>query len=154
MRGARLEDCRDVDIGYQSKLSHRARSERGDEWKPTLNAKSSLLRYVASMPAPTNERQALEREELPDHVANYQRLDHLVSRTSSHSLSTSRSCQDHLVLAVGAEIDQWSQQVGRPLRIPRVAFPWPSASVWQALAGAPAEAPELVWDDDGTASNA
>ena len=34
-----------------------------------------LLRYHASMPAPTNERQALERErdELPAHVANYQR---------------------------------------------------------------------------------
>ena len=34
-----------------------------------------LLRYHASMPAPTNERQALEREreraELPAHVANY-----------------------------------------------------------------------------------
>jgi hypothetical protein len=38
MRGARLEDCRDVDIGYQSKLSHRARSERGNEWKPTIDA--------------------------------------------------------------------------------------------------------------------
>jgi hypothetical protein len=38
MRGARLEDRRDVDIGYQSKLSHRARSERGDEWKPTLKS--------------------------------------------------------------------------------------------------------------------
>ena len=47
MRGARLEDCRDVDIGYQSKLSHRARSERGDEWKPTLNAKSSLKAILA-----------------------------------------------------------------------------------------------------------
>jgi hypothetical protein len=34
-----------------------------------------LLRYHASMPAPTNERQALEREraELPAHVAHYQR---------------------------------------------------------------------------------
>jgi hypothetical protein len=53
-----------------------------------------------------------------------------------------------------AEIANWSQQVGRPLRIPRVAFSWPSAPVWQALLGAPAEGPELVWDDDGTASNA
>ena len=37
MRGACLEDCRDVDTGYQSKLPHRARSERGDERKPTID---------------------------------------------------------------------------------------------------------------------
>jgi hypothetical protein len=53
-----------------------------------------------------------------------------------------------------AKIDEWSQQIGRPLRIPQVAFPWPPAPVWQALLGSPTEAPELVWDDDGTASNA
>ena len=40
MRGARLEDCRDVDTGYQSKLSHRARSERGDERKPASPIRS------------------------------------------------------------------------------------------------------------------
>ena len=34
-----------------------------------------LLRYHASMPAPTNERQALEREraELPEQIAAFQR---------------------------------------------------------------------------------
>jgi len=53
-----------------------------------------------------------------------------------------------------AEIEQWSQQVGRPLRIPRVAFPWPPAPVWQALLGSPTEAPELVWDDDAMTPNA
>ena len=44
MRGARLEDCRDVDTGYQSKLSHRARSERGDERKPTIDAYADVRR--------------------------------------------------------------------------------------------------------------
>jgi len=53
-----------------------------------------------------------------------------------------------------AEIDKWSQQVGRPLRIPRVAFPWPPAPVWQALLSSPTEAPEFVWDDDATTPNA
>jgi hypothetical protein len=53
-----------------------------------------------------------------------------------------------------AEIEQWSQQVGRPLRIPRVAFLWPPARVWQALLDAPMDAPELLWDDDPRASSA
>jgi hypothetical protein len=53
-----------------------------------------------------------------------------------------------------AEIEQWSQQVGRPLRIPRVAFLWPTARVWQALLDAPMDAPELLWDDDPRASSA
>jgi len=44
MRGARLEDCRDVDTGYQSKLSHRARSERGDERKPTIDDYADVRR--------------------------------------------------------------------------------------------------------------
>jgi len=46
-----------------------------------------------------------------------------------------------------AEIDEWSQVSGRPVRIPRIAFPWPPEPVWPALLGAPAEAPTLVWDD-------
>ena len=52
------------------------------------------------------------------------------------------------------EIDKWSRQVGRPLRIPRVAFPWPPAPVWHALLSSPTEAPELVWDDDAMTPNA
>jgi hypothetical protein len=44
MRGACLEDCRDVDTGYQSKLSHRARSERGDERKPTIDDYADVRR--------------------------------------------------------------------------------------------------------------
>jgi hypothetical protein len=53
-----------------------------------------------------------------------------------------------------AEIDEWSRRVGRPVRVPRIIFPWPSAAVWQALLAAPAEAPKLVWDEDPGASSA
>jgi hypothetical protein len=47
-----------------------------------------------------------------------------------------------------AEIDQWRQRVGRPVRVPQVAFPWPSAAVWQALLDPVVDGPELVWDED------
>jgi hypothetical protein len=47
-----------------------------------------------------------------------------------------------------AEIDEWTQRLGRPLRVPRVAFPWPSAAIWDALRAEAVEAPKLVWDDD------
>jgi hypothetical protein len=46
------------------------------------------------------------------------------------------------------EIDEWSQRVGRPLRVPRVIFPWPSAAIRDALIAEGVEAPKLVWDDD------
>ncbi len=47
-----------------------------------------------------------------------------------------------------AEIDEWSRRVGRPVRVPRVRFPWPPPAVWDALLDAPTEAPKLIWDDD------
>jgi len=47
-----------------------------------------------------------------------------------------------------AEIDEWSQVSGRPVRVPRVMFPWPPAPVWDALLAETVEAPELIWDDD------
>ena len=47
-----------------------------------------------------------------------------------------------------AEIDEWSQRVGRPLRVPRVVFPWPSAAIWDGLLAEGVEAPQLVWDED------
>ena len=47
-----------------------------------------------------------------------------------------------------AQLDDWSQRVGRPVRVPRVTFPWPSAAVWQALLDAPAQGPELAWEED------
>jgi hypothetical protein len=45
-----------------------------------------------------------------------------------------------------AEIEEWSWRSGRPVRIPRITFPWPPAAVWDALLAAVAEAPELVWN--------
>lgn len=47
-----------------------------------------------------------------------------------------------------AEIAEWSRRAGRQLRVPRVAFPWPSAPAWDAVLDAPVKAAELVWDDD------
>jgi len=47
-----------------------------------------------------------------------------------------------------AEIDEWSQRVGRPVRVPRIVFPWPSAAIWDGLLADAVEAPQLVWDDD------
>jgi hypothetical protein len=46
-----------------------------------------------------------------------------------------------------AEIDEWSQRVNRPVRVPKVIFPWPSAGVWDALLAEAVELPQLVWDD-------
>ena len=47
-----------------------------------------------------------------------------------------------------AEIDEWSQRVNRPVRVPRVVFPWPSAAIWDGLLAEGVEAPQLVLDDD------
>jgi hypothetical protein len=47
-----------------------------------------------------------------------------------------------------AEIDEWSQRVGRPIRVPRVKFPWPPAAIWDVLLAEAVETPKLVWDDD------
>lgn len=47
-----------------------------------------------------------------------------------------------------AEVDEWSRRVGRPLRIPRVVFPWPSAAIWDGLLAEGVEPPQLVWDED------
>jgi hypothetical protein len=46
------------------------------------------------------------------------------------------------------EIDEWSQQVGRPVLVPRIVFPWPSAATWDALLAESVEGPTLVWSDD------
>jgi hypothetical protein len=47
-----------------------------------------------------------------------------------------------------AEIDEWSQRVGRPLRVPRIIFPWPPAAIWDTLLAEAVEPPQLVWDDE------
>jgi hypothetical protein len=52
-----------------------------------------------------------------------------------------------------AELDEWSQLFGRPLHVPRVVFPWPSAAIWDGLLAEGVEAPQLVWDDDAATPN-
>ena len=47
-----------------------------------------------------------------------------------------------------AEIDEWSQRVGRPVRVPRVILPWPPAAIGNALLAEAVDPPQLVWDDD------
>jgi len=47
-----------------------------------------------------------------------------------------------------AEIDEWSQRIGHPLRVPGVAFPWPPAAIWDTLLAEAVEPAQLVWDDD------
>lgn len=46
-----------------------------------------------------------------------------------------------------ADIDEWRQRIGRPVRVPRIMFPWPSAAIWDALLAEAVEAPVLVWDE-------
>jgi len=53
-----------------------------------------------------------------------------------------------------AEIEEWSRRAGRQLRVPRVAFSWPPASVWTALLEAPAQGPELLPHDQPGAPTA
>lgn len=80
----------------------------------------------------------IDREALVRRVRESGELEHLRSRFERLTAASTTHA---------TEIDQWSQQVGRPLRIPRVAFLWPSAAVWQALLDPVVEAPELVWDE-------
>jgi len=81
----------------------------------------------------------IDREAFVRRVREGGELEHL--RARFERLTTAAN-------AHAAEIDDWRQRSGRPIRIPRIVFPWPPAPVWQALLDAPAEAPELVWNDD------
>jgi hypothetical protein len=53
-----------------------------------------------------------------------------------------------------AQINEWSQRVGRPLRVPDIVFPWPPPLVWEALISPSAEAPRLRWNDEPNGPNA
>ena len=81
----------------------------------------------------------VKREAFVDGVRESGELEHLRSRFER--LRTMANTH-------AAEIDEWSQRVGRPVRVPRVMFPWPPAPVWDALLAEAVEAPELIWDDD------
>ena len=87
----------------------------------------------------------VEREALVRRLRESGELEHLRSRFERVRTMANTHA---------AEIDEWSQRVGRPVRVPRIAFPWPSAAIWDALLAEALEAPELVWDDDATTPNA
>jgi hypothetical protein len=88
-----------------------------------------LLEAVVTIDRETFVRRLRESGEL-EHLRS--RFDRLRTMANTHA----------------AEVDEWSRRVGRPVRVPRVIFPWPSAAIWDALRGTPAEGPELVWHSD------
>jgi hypothetical protein len=81
----------------------------------------------------------VDRETLVRRLRENGELEHLRSRFERLKMMANTHA---------AEIDEWSQRVGRPVRVPRVIFPWPSAAVSDALLAEAVEAPELVWDND------
>lgn len=81
----------------------------------------------------------VEREALLRRLRESSELEHLRSRFER--LRTMANTH-------AAEIDDWSQRVGHPIRVPRVVFPWPSAAIWDGLLAEAVEPPQLEWDDD------
>jgi hypothetical protein len=104
-----------------------------------------------SRPVPSPSRRdweaaiTIDREAFVRRVRESGELEHLRSRFER--LRTMANTH-------AAEISEWGQRVGHPLRIPRVAFPWPPAAVWDAFLDTVPDAPELRWDDDLRASSA
>jgi hypothetical protein len=81
----------------------------------------------------------IDREVLVRRVRESGQLEHLRSRFERlRTMANTHS----------GEIDVWSRRIGRPVRVPRITFPWPPAPVWVALLGEPVEAPRLVWNDE------
>jgi len=81
----------------------------------------------------------IDREALVRRLRESGELEHLRSRLERFRTMASTHA---------AEIDEWSQRVSRPVRVPRIVFPWPSAAIWDALLAEAVQAPKLVWDDD------
>jgi hypothetical protein len=81
----------------------------------------------------------IDREALVRQVRESGELEHFRSRFERLRATAN---------ARAAEIDDWSQRVGHPIRVPRVVFPWPSAAIRDALLAEAVEPPQLEWDDD------
>jgi hypothetical protein len=96
---------------------------------PLTEAVTRVLETVGTVDREAFVRRLRESGELEHLRSRFERL-----RTMANTHAT--------------ELDEWSRRVDRPVRMPRITFPWPPESVWQALLAAPAEAPKLVWDDD------
>jgi hypothetical protein len=96
---------------------------------PLTEAVTRLLEAVGTIDRETFVRRLRESGEL-EHLRS--QLERLRTMANTHA----------------AEIDEWSQVSGHPVRVPRVMFPWPPAPVWDALLAEAVESPELIWDDN------
>lgn len=81
----------------------------------------------------------VEREAFVRRVRESSELEHL--RTRFERLQA--AAQEH-----DAEVAEWSQRAGRPLRVPSIELPWPAPTIWKSLLDTPVESPRLVWSDD------
>jgi hypothetical protein len=88
-----------------------------------------LLEAVVTIEREAFVRRLLEAGELKNLRARFERLK---AMANTHE----------------AAIEKWSQRVGRPVRVPQIVFPWPPTVALDALLGAPAEGPELAWNED------
>jgi len=101
---------------------------------PLTEAVTRVLEAVGTIDREAFVRRVLESGELEQLRSRFERL-----RTMANTHA--------------AAIDEWSRRVGRPVRVPRVRFPWPPPAVWDAFLNAPTEAPKLIWDDDPNGSS-
>jgi hypothetical protein len=130
---------------YQSLgIEHDARQAAIAELERLLPAPEQALSLLAEVTVRLLEAAVtIDRETFVRRVRESDELEHLRSRferlrTMAHTHA--------------AEIDEWSRRIGRPVRVPRVAFPWPPAALWDALLSAAVELPQLVWDDGSPAA--
>jgi hypothetical protein len=96
------------------------------------------------MPCPRCQL-TIKRETFVGRVRESGELEHLRSRLERFRALTNTH---------EAEINEWSQRVGRPLRVPDIVFPWPPPLVWDALISPSSEAPRLRWNDEPNGPNA
>ena len=101
---------------------------------PLMEATARLLEAVVTVAREAFVRRVRESGELEQLRTRFERL-----RAMANTHET--------------ELKDWTERAGRQLRVPRVAFPWPPAAVWDALLGAPAQGPELGWNDDPKSSS-
>ena len=127
--------------GYQSLgIEHQARQAAIAELERLLPAREQTLSFLTEATIRLLEAVVtIDREAFVRRVRESGELEHL--RARFERLRAVANTHE-------AEVAEWSRRVGRDLRVPQVAFPWPPASVWDALLDAPVKAPELVWDDD------
>jgi hypothetical protein len=109
-----------------------------------LAAKQPLSRLAEATVRLLEAVITIDREAFVRRLRESGELDHLRSRLERLRMMANTHA---------AEIDEWSQRVGRPLRIPRVTFSWPPPAAWDAFLDTVPDVPELRWDDDLSASS-